>query len=93
MPYCFDHGQTYRRNEKNGEVWYSHKINNPLTTLLGRAQMLKLLDHGPQVAKTADMIEESSKRIAAYIGELALVVKEGREESLDRLLDTERPEV
>jgi len=71
----------------------SHKINNPLTTLLGRAQMLKLLDKGPQVAKTADVIEESSKRIAAYIGELALVVKEGREESLDRLLDTERPEV
>jgi len=69
----------------------SHKINNPLTTLLGRAQMLKLLDTDPRVAKAADAIEQSSKRIAAYIGELAMTVKEGREESLDRLLDTERP--
>jgi len=71
----------------------SHKINNPLTTLLGRAQMLKMFGTEPEVAKAADAIEQSSKRIATYIGELALAVKEGREESLDRLLDTERPEV
>jgi len=71
----------------------SHKINNPLTTLLGRAQMLQRASKDPEVAKAADAIEESSKRIAAYVAELALVVKDGREESLDRLLDTERPEV
>jgi signal transduction histidine kinase len=71
----------------------SHKINNPLTTLLGRAQMLKLVDKGSEAAKEADAIELSSKRIAAYIGELATAVKEGREESLNRLLDIERPKI
>jgi signal transduction histidine kinase len=71
----------------------SHKINNPLTTLLGRAQMLKMLGTDPKITKAADAIEQSSKRIAAYVAELALAVKEGREESLDRLLDIERPEI
>ena len=67
-----------------------HKINNPLTTLLGRAHMLKHLGKDLEVARAADAIERSSQRIAGYIGELAEVVKEGREESLDRLLDTGR---
>jgi signal transduction histidine kinase len=71
----------------------SHKINNPLTVLLGRAQMLKQRVEDLDVAKAAEVIEQSSKRIADYIRELAEVVKEGREESLERLLDTERPEV
>jgi signal transduction histidine kinase len=71
----------------------SHKINNPLTVLLGRAQMLKQSVEDLDVAKAAEVIEQSSKRIADYIRELAEVVKEGREESLERLLDTERPEV
>ncbi len=71
----------------------SHKINNPLTTLLGRAQMLKMLGTDPKITKAADAIEQASKRIAAYVAELALAVKEGREESLDRLLDIERPEI
>jgi signal transduction histidine kinase len=71
----------------------SHKINNPLTTLLGRAQMLKVPGTDPKITKAADAIEQSSKRIAAYVAELALAVKEGREESLDRLLDIERPEI
>lgn len=71
----------------------SHKINNPLTTLIGRAQMLKTASADLEVVKASEAIEESSKRIASYIKELSVVVKEGREESLDRLLDTERPEV
>ena len=71
----------------------SHKINNPLTSVLGRAQMLKRVDKGSEAAKEADAIEQSSKRIAAYIGELAKAVKEGREESLNRLLDIERPKI
>lgn len=71
----------------------SHKINNPLTTLIGRSQMLRSSAADPAVLKAAEAIEESSKRIASYIKELSIAVKEGREESLDRLLDTERPEV
>ncbi|NIM00845.1 MAG: hypothetical protein GTN89_07940 [Acidobacteria bacterium] len=71
----------------------SHKINNPLTTLIGRSQMLRSSAGDPAVVKASEAIEESSKRIASYIKELSAVVREGREESLDRLLDTERPEV
>jgi serine/threonine-protein kinase RsbW len=66
----------------------SHKINNPLTALLGRAQMLqakKATD--PSVAKAAAVIEESSLRIAELIRELAQVVKDGRQDALDELLD------
>lgn len=25
-PYCHEHGQTFHRHEKDGQVWYSHKI-------------------------------------------------------------------
>lgn len=25
-PYCYEHGQTFHRHEKDGQVWYSHKI-------------------------------------------------------------------
>jgi len=66
----------------------SHKINNPLTALLGRAQMLQVKKGtDPGVAKAASVIEESSLRIADLIRELAQVVKEGRQEALDDLLD------
>jgi PAS domain-containing protein len=66
----------------------SHKINNPLTALLGRAQILQSQQStDPRVAKAAAVIEESSMRIAELIRELASVVKEGRQESVDDLLD------
>jgi len=66
----------------------SHKINNPLTALLGRAQMLQLHKGAdPNVAKAAAVIEESSLRIAELIRELAQVVKDGRQDALDDLLD------
>lgn len=66
----------------------SHKINNPLTALLGRAQILQVRSsNDPGVAKAAAVIEESSLRIAELIRELAQVVKEGRQEALDDLLD------
>jgi len=66
----------------------SHKINNPLTALLGRAQILQgLRGTDPNVAKAAAVIEESSLRIAELIRELARVVKEGRHGALDDLLD------
>ena len=77
------------RLEKLAEVMrtlsvLSHKINNPLTALLGRAQILSgRTTDDPQVAKAVAVIEESSQRIAELIRELAAVVREGRHESLE----------
>jgi len=66
----------------------SHKINNPLTALLGRAQILQAQrTTDPGVAKAAAVIEESSTRIADLIRELAQVVKDGRQDAIDDLLD------
>lgn len=66
----------------------SHKINNPLTALLGRAQLLQARKGSdPDVLKSATVIEESAKRIADLLRELATVVKERREAALEGLLD------
>lgn len=66
----------------------SHKINNPLTALLGRAQLLRARkSDDPHVTKAAEVIEESASRIATLIRELAAVVKEGRQEAVARVLD------
>ena len=66
----------------------SHKINNPLTALLGRAQILQAQKgNDPRVIKAAAVIEEASLRIADLIRELAQVVKDGRQDTLDELLD------
>jgi len=70
----------------------SHKINNPLTALLGRAQILQAQKTGdPSVAKAAAVIEEASLRIADLIRELAQVVKDGRQDAVDDLLDMSSP--
>jgi signal transduction histidine kinase len=70
----------------------SHKINNPLTSLLGRAQMLKAMaGTDPKVLKSAAVIEESATRIAELIRELARVVKEGRQEAVEKVLNIETP--
>lgn len=80
------------RLEKLGEVMrtlsvLSHKINNPLTALLGRAQILSSRKtDDPVVLKAAAVIEESSERIADLIRELAAVVREGRHGALSDLL-------
>jgi signal transduction histidine kinase len=85
------------RLEKLGEVLrtigvLSHKINNPLTALLGRAQLLKAnKSSDPGVIKAAGVIEESSQRIAELIRELAGVVKEGRQEAVEKILDMSDP--
>lgn len=69
----------------------SHKINNPLTALMGRAQILRMnheLD--PQMDKMLDVIEDSTKRIADYTRELALVVERARTEILEDLREAIR---
>jgi signal transduction histidine kinase len=66
----------------------SHKINNPLTALLGRAQILQAhKTSDPGVVKAAAVIEDASLRIAELIRELAQVVKDGRQGAVDALLD------
>jgi signal transduction histidine kinase len=66
----------------------SHKINNPLTALLGRAQILQAQKASdPSVVKAAAVIEEASLRIADLIRELAQVVRDGRQDAVDELLD------
>lgn len=80
------------RLEKLAEVMrtlsvLSHKINNPLTALLGRAQILSARGSSdPHVLKAAAVIEESSHRIAELIRELAEVVREGKHEALQDIL-------
>jgi anti-sigma regulatory factor (Ser/Thr protein kinase)/PAS domain-containing protein len=70
----------------------SHKINNPLTALLGRAQILQANRSGdPSVTKAAAVIEEASLRIAELIRELAQVVKDGHQDAVDELLDMRPP--
>ena len=57
-----------------------HKINNPLTALLGRAQILRMKPTtDPHVKKAAAVIEESARRIADDVRELAGVIKSERE--------------
>jgi PAS domain-containing protein len=68
-----------------------HKINNTLTALLGRAQILEMQKRDdPAVAKPAHVIVESATRIADLVREMTKVLKEGRQEALDALLDFSR---
>ena len=68
----------------------AHKINNPLTALLGRAQLLRCYPNvDPKVQKTVSVIEESATRIAGLVKELAGVVKKGKQDALTELLDME----
>jgi signal transduction histidine kinase len=64
----------------------SHKINNPLTAVLGRAQLLRAYpDTDPKILKAAEIIEESAGRIAQLVREVARISKEGREDVLSEL--------
>ena len=67
-----------------------HKINNPLTSVLGRAQILQLkLGQGGESAleaKPVKVIEESAKRVAALVQELANVLCVGRKVFVDKTL-------
>ena len=74
-----------RARAEQAETWeklayLSHKINNPLTSLLGRAQLLKNRPHtDPYVQHAAEVIEESSARIAEHLRELTDLVRQKRE--------------
>jgi signal transduction histidine kinase len=64
----------------------SHKINNPLTSLLGRAQLLRQRENtDPYVVRAAEVIEECSRRIADHLREISSLVKEHRGD-VDRMV-------
>jgi signal transduction histidine kinase len=65
----------------------NHDINNPLTALMGRTQLLRMTQTDPQVVKAAAVIEESAGRIAGLMKQLAQVVREGRKEAIDDSLE------
>ncbi len=65
---------------------------DPPTTLPGRAQMSGNACSNLDRVNALDAGEDSSKRTAGHASGLANAVREGREEVLDRLLDTGRPE-
>jgi signal transduction histidine kinase len=57
-----------------------HNINNPLTAIMGRSQILQLKqENDPQVIKVVQVIEESAKRVAGYVRELSDLIHRGRE--------------
>jgi signal transduction histidine kinase len=57
-----------------------HNINNPLTAIMGRSQILQLKQgKDPQVIKVVQVIEESAKRVAGYVRELSDLIHRGRE--------------
>ena len=63
-----------------------HKINNPLTSIMGRAQMMESKikqASDPQLAKSVTVIQESAKRVAALIQELANIVCQSRKELVE----------
>lgn len=63
-----------------------HRINNPLTSLLGRTQILKIKQEtDPEALMSAlSVIEESSRRVAALVQELGQLVGQARESKLSR---------
>jgi len=53
-----------------------HKINNPLTTVMGRAQLLQLkCGDNPDVASAAKLIEESSRQVAGLVREMSHIIQ------------------
>ena len=66
-----------------------HKINNPLTSVLGRAQIMQLKLHGDAaspLAKPVQVVEESAKRVAGLVQELANALCVGRKVFVERTL-------
>ncbi len=66
----------------------THQINNPLTSILGRAQILKLKGkNDPAVLKAAGIVEDSAKRISGLISDLTDLAAGEEREELESLID------
>jgi hypothetical protein len=63
-----------------------HKINNPLTSLMGRAQMIGLVPDPTKekLAQSVRVIDESARRVTALVQELSQLVGRTREALLQR---------
>jgi len=71
----------------------SHKINNPITALLGRAQMLRGKSHAdPLVEKSLHVIDESATRVAELAKEISKLLKDARREPVETPISAERLE-
>ncbi len=74
-----------------------HRINNPLTSVLGRAQIMQLKLAGESESpyvKPVEVVEESAKRVAALVQEMANLLCVGRKVFVDRTMqdyDSSRP--
>lgn len=56
-----------------------HNINNPLTAIMGRAQILQLKQGtDPQLIQVLQVMEEAAKRVAGYVRELSELIRDGR---------------
>ena len=57
-----------------------HRINNPLTAVVGRSQLLRMQeDADPRVVRSALLIAESAERIADNVRDLSRMVQTARE--------------
>jgi len=66
----------------------THQINNPLTSILGRAQILRLKGKdNPDVLKAATIVENSARRISDLISHLTGLAKGGDHKELEYLID------
>jgi signal transduction histidine kinase len=66
----------------------THQINNPLTSILGRAQILRLKGKdNPDVMKAARIVEDSARRISDMISHLSKLAEGGDREELECLID------
>jgi len=63
-----------------------HRINNPLTAIMGRAQILRLKRGSAddeKLNRSVEVIEESAKRVAELVQQMANRVCQGRKEFLE----------
>jgi len=79
-------GQLEHYDDALGKISHLiHQVNNPLTSLLGRIQILRLgQELDPRVAKASDVIEESAQRIADDVKAIARIVQTLRQDTQKR---------
>lgn len=74
--------RTCEMRERVAEL--AHRINNPLTSLIGRAQLLQMNPAADEkTRRAAEVIQESATRVADYVKELATVVRGSGENAAD----------
>lgn len=58
----------------------AHAMNNPLTSLIGRAQLLRMGSGGDEkIGRAVQVIEESAARLTAHVQELGTLASDVRQ--------------